>query len=335
MPDQFQTDAGDALRESERRLRLAVEAARIGIWDWNVVTNDVVWSEEAKAIAGLPPDKPVTFDQIQGTIHPDDRPRTAIMTGRALDPKERLREPYEYRLVRPDGEVRWVQASGEAVFAADEDGVRAVRYVGAIRDVTERKAAEERQAFLMRELVHRVRNTLASVRAIAAATLRHAQSLKEAEAALSARIGALADVHVLLSNTVGQRADMHELVGAVVAPYRGPEGRISISGPPLVLEERESVSLAMALHELATNAVKHGALSRPEGRVELCWSVDHPGPPARLRLTWREKGGPGVVRPERHGFGLRLIQQALGGDPKAKVEIDFAATGLVCTVERG
>jgi PAS domain S-box-containing protein len=334
MADQSKSDSAAALRESERRLRLAVEAARIGIWDWNPLTNEMVWSVEAKSIAGLPPDEPVTFDQIQKMTHPQDLPRTSAIVRRALDPKERLREPYEYRIIRRDGEVRWVQAMGEAVFVADEDGVRATRYVGTIRDITDRKRAEERQTFLMRELVHRVRNTLASVRAIATATLRHAQTLKEAETALSARINALADVHSLLSNAEGQRTDMHEIVGAVIAPYRSPQERISIAGPPLVLEEGESVSLAMALHELATNAVKHGALSRPEGRVDLRWTVSDPGPPAKLRLTWREQGGPPTEPANRRGFGMRLIEQALGGDPRSRVEVTFAPEGLTCIVER-
>jgi PAS domain S-box-containing protein len=451
-----------ALADSERRLRLAVEAAGIGVWDWNVLTNEMVWSEEAKAIAGLPPDKPVTFEQIRKITHPEDLPRTSAMARRALDPTMRLREPYEYRIVRPDGEVRWVLAHGEAVFAADEGGVRAVRYIGTIRDVTttklgaqsveasearlriateaarlgiwdydaktdilkgsaelnrvlgfpedatldraavaaryhpadesrvreaaaaavkcgeryfqtefrfhlpdgsqrwmllraeirfgadgaptgavgvvlditDRKAAEERQGFLMRELVHRVRNTLASVRAIAASTLRSAQSLKDAESALSARITALADVHTLLSNAKGLRTDMPSLVAAIIAPHTTVEERITVEGPPLILEERESLGLAMALHELATNATKYGALSRPEGRVMLEWTAAPEQPSgSRVRMIWREEGGPPVTPPTRRGFGVRLIEQALGGDPSGTVHLDFAPSGLVCRIE--
>src|SRR6185295_6001643 len=137
------TDASDALRESERRLRLAVEAAGIGIWDWNLVTNEMVWSEQAKAIAGLRPDAPVTYEMVRDLTHPEDLPQTSAMARRALDPKERLRATYEYRLIRADGQVRWVLAHGEAVFGIDEDGERAIRYIGTIRDITERKLAEQ------------------------------------------------------------------------------------------------------------------------------------------------------------------------------------------------
>jgi PAS domain S-box-containing protein len=462
MQNPAEVDSGEALRESERRLRLAVEAARLGIWDWNVITNEMVWSDEAKKIAGLPPDQPVTFEQVRRTTHPEDLPRTSAMARRALDPSRRLSEPYEYRIVRPDGEVRWVIANGEAVFAPDEDGMRAVRYIGTIRDVTDRKqaeqvlqasearlhiamdaarlgvwdydvktdavvsspelarvlglpadapldrgllasryypgdeakvreaaaaaiksgeryfqcefrlrwpngelrwlllraeirfgqngapsgalgvvmditdrkVAEERQVFLMRELIHRVRNTLASVRAIAGSTLRNARNLKEAETALSARIAALADVHMLLSNSISQRADLREIVTAIIAPHRSADDRISVDGPSLVLDERDSLALAMALHELATNATKYGALSRPEGRVELAWTLDSlDSSGSRLRMTWREAGGPAVAPPTHRGFGMRLIEQALPGGRNTKVELDFAPAGLVCVVE--
>jgi PAS domain S-box-containing protein len=461
MTGQAEKDPVAALRESERRLRLAVEAARIGIWDWNVLTNEMVWSDEAKAIAGLPPGVPVTFDQISRMTHPDDLPRTREMAARALDPIERSTQPYEYRVIRPDGTMRWVVANGEAVFTVGEGGDRAVRYVGTLRDVTERKdaeeglrasavrlriaieaarlgvwdvdvttgtihsspelnrilgfppdavldpkavqaryfpgddakvrlagetavkagerffeaefgffwpdgsirwlmmraeimfapdgkvrsvlgailditdrkEAEERQVFLMRELIHRVRNTLAAVRAIAASTLRSARNLKEADAALTARIGALADVHTLLSNSAGRRADLRELVAAIIEPYRTAEDRIGFTGPSIVLEERESLSLALALHELATNATKYGALSAPEGSVELAWTVSPADDGGKvLRLNWSEKGGPPVRQPRRRGFGTRLIEQALGGDPRGKVELTYAPKGFVCAI---
>src|SRR5581483_5824296 len=102
--DRGKADSSDALHDSERRLRLAIEAAHIGIWDWDVLTNQLIWSEEAKAIAGLPAGQPVTFEQISGITHPEDLPRTSAMARAALDPKIRMREPYEYRLLRPDGE---------------------------------------------------------------------------------------------------------------------------------------------------------------------------------------------------------------------------------------
>jgi two-component sensor histidine kinase len=202
-----------------------------------------------------------------------------------------------------------------------------------VLDITERKEAEERQAFLMRELIHRVRNTLASVRAIAGSTLRNAETLKEAEAALSARIAALADVHVLLSASDNRRADLRELAAAIIEPYRTPDSRIIVDGPSLILDERQSIGLSMALHELATNATKYGALSVPEGRVDLRWTVEQrAGGEGRLAMIWAEKNGPLVGQPRRRGFGMRLIEQAIAGDAQGKVDLSFARDGLVCSI---
>jgi two-component sensor histidine kinase len=184
----------------------------------------------------------------------------------------------------------------------------------------------------VRELIHRVRNTLASVRAIASSTLRNARDLKDAESTLSARIAALAEVHTLLASGDVRRADLRELVAAVIEPYRTPADRITISGPSLILEERVSLSLAIALHELATNATKHGALSVPEGRVDLDWTLAPAKSDAlKLTLNWHERQGPPVSPPQRRGFGTRLIEQALG-DSEGRVELRFAPAGVECTI---
>ncbi|MEJ0012658.1 MAG: PAS domain-containing protein [Bauldia sp.] len=131
-----------ALAQSEARLRIAVEAADLGIWDWDLARNAMTWSDRAKAIAGLPAALPVSFEQIRDITHPDDLPRTSEMAARALDPAIRSKEAYEYRIVRPDGSVRWVVAHGEAVFADQGDGPKAIRYIGTLQDVTERRAIE-------------------------------------------------------------------------------------------------------------------------------------------------------------------------------------------------
>ena len=131
-----------ALADSESRLRIAVEAADLGIWDWNILTNEMTWSDRANVMAGFPPGTAVTFEMASHATHPDDLPRTREMARRALDPAIRSREPYQYRLRRPDGSIRWVVAHGEAVFALIDGREQAVRYTGTIQDITQRKRAE-------------------------------------------------------------------------------------------------------------------------------------------------------------------------------------------------
>ncbi|HEX2555848.1 MAG TPA: PAS domain S-box protein [Microvirga sp.] len=132
----------EALRESEARLALATTAAELGIWDWQIATGTMIYSDRARAIYGLPPEGPLTYEAVRAATHPEDLPRTAAMARRALDPAIREKVPYEYRVVRPDGSVRWVLAHGEAVFAREDGEERAVRYVGTLQDITERKRAE-------------------------------------------------------------------------------------------------------------------------------------------------------------------------------------------------
>jgi two-component sensor histidine kinase len=224
-------------------------------------------------------------------------------------------------------------AHGEAVFEVIDGVRRAVRYVGTLRDITGRKAAEERHRFLMREVIHRVRNTLAGVRAIAASTLRNARSLTEAEAVLSARINALANVHTLLGGGHDGLAGLDEIVATVVAPYRDGPDRIRLRGPPVALAERDALALAIAVHELVANAVAHGSLSAATGTVAVDWTVAPAADGSDLRLTWREAGGPPVEPPRHRGLGTRLIEQAFGGPDHARVELSFLPGGVVCAIQ--
>ncbi|MBA3578282.1 MAG: PAS domain S-box protein, partial [Sphingomonas sp.] len=135
--------AQEELRDSEARLELAAQAASLGIWDWEIATGRMTYSPLAKAICGFDPDQEVTYDDARAVTHPDDYPRTSAMARRALDPAIREVEPYEYRILRPDGSIRWVVANGEAVFAEVDGEVRPLRYVGTLQDVTDRKQAEQ------------------------------------------------------------------------------------------------------------------------------------------------------------------------------------------------
>ena len=172
--------------------------------------------------------------------------------------------------------------------------------VGISLEITERKRDEDRLRLMVHELNHRVKNTLVTVNSIASQTLRGADpALRQV---LEDRLHALAAAHDVLTSEHWDGAELHNVVAGALAPYGGEQsGRFQVSGPPLRLLPRAALALAMALHELATNAVKYGALSTDalEGRVELRWSTVDDG----LRLVWSERGGPDVVPPSRRGFG--------------------------------
>jgi PAS domain S-box-containing protein len=199
----------------------------------------------------------------------------------------------------------------------------------------DRKRAEDHQRLLVGELNHRVKNTMAIVQSIASQTLRDAANPEEGLEAFAARLRALAATHDALTAESWTGADLHDLVAAGVGALDQNAARVSIEGPPLRLPARVAVSMTMALHELATNAVKYGALSTPLGRVEVRWRVepatDAAGP--RLRLVWRERGGPPLAPPSRRGFGTRMLERALAADTQGRVSLDYAPEGLTFELE--
>ncbi|HEX8191556.1 MAG TPA: HWE histidine kinase domain-containing protein [Allosphingosinicella sp.] len=197
------------------------------------------------------------------------------------------------------------------------------------RDVTERHRAEERQRLLVNELNHRVKNTLALVQGLALQSFKGGRDMDEAREAFQQRLAALAAAHDLLTRESWEGATLGELMREALGLYDGGEERISWSGPPARLNPKAAVSLVMALHELCTNAAKYGALSVPEGRVTVIWTVEGD----RLHLEWRERGGPLVEAPERRGFGFRMIERALAADMAGGAKLEFQAEGLVCRID--
>jgi len=210
------------------------------------------------------------------------------------------------------------------------NGTDATHILVTSRDITERKHADEQRETLARELEHRIKNILAMVSAIARQTLRPPVDLREAARMFDARLAALGQAQSILTRTEWTGADLGTVVAAVLAPFRvtPDDRRLAADGPLVMLDSHRALSLAMAVHELATNAVKYGALTRPEGRVSLRWSIDRPPAGPMLRLEWREAGGPPVKPPGRKGFGSRLIEQVLPADFAGTVRIEYATAGL-------
>jgi two-component sensor histidine kinase len=202
-----------------------------------------------------------------------------------------------------------------------------------IRDLTPRLEVQERQVLLIRELNHRVKNTLAIVQGLAMQSFRRIEGSEQAQQTFNARLAALAGAHSLLTGRDWKAGRLSDILRSSVEATAGQDAeRIDFDGPDVMLPPQLAVSLAMIVHELSTNAIKYGSLSRPGGRVAVRWTIQ-PGESARtLRIEWTESGGPPVDPPTRRGFGTRLIERGVTGD-SGRVAIDYAAEGLRCTME--
>lgn len=326
--------AEEKLRKSEAHLHLTTEAARLGTWQWNVNSGEIVWSPRHKEMWGLEPGP--------GALHYNDWARAIIEADRtrvdaAIDRCLHGDVDYdvEYRIVpRGGSERRWIRSTGRARF--DEAG-GALVLEGVSMDVTDRKQAEEQRTLLIHELNHRVKNTLATVQSLASQTLRNTERSRDAHAQFDARLAALSRAHDVLTSESWGGADLREIVERALMPFQSVEGRVVTDGPRVRLSPKQALALSMALHELATNAVKYGALSDATGEVRLTWSIgarETAGTeaPDMVELIWTERGGPPVVPPTRRGFGSRLIERSLATELDGEVSLDYRPGGVVCTM---
>jgi PAS domain S-box-containing protein len=257
-------------------------------------------------------------------LHPEDRERSAAAWAHSIA----TGEPYdiEYRVKQRDGGFRWVRS--RAYPRRNDSGAICLWY-GTTEDIHERKVAEEHQRLLVNELNHRVKNTLATVQAIAFQTLKGDVPLTEARARFEARLMALSRAHNLLTEQNWGRASLERVVTDATEHLAGEQSRFEARGDPIWLAPRAALALALALHELGTNAAKHGALSCEEGRIDIRWTIGD----ALLQLEWKESGGPLVVPPSRSGFGSRLIEKGLEADLGGSARLIFEPDGLRCVIE--
>jgi PAS domain S-box-containing protein len=229
------------------------------------------------------------------------------------------------------GRPRWWDVAVTPILGADGS---VDKLLSVSRDITETKQSEDHQRLLINELNHRVKNTLATVQSIASQTLRNAATLAEAQAAFEARLFALSRAHNVLTRENWEGASLRAIITEAIAPYSNArESRLHLQGPDVRLPPRMALALAMALQELATNAVKYGALSNDAGEITIEWRLDGTKTPPCLHLQWEESGGPQVQVPKRRGFGTRLIERSLALDLEGDVRIEFAPTGVICTVD--
>lgn len=329
--------AENALRESERTLKTLISNLPGVAYRCQ---NDREWtmefvSEGIEELTGYPPSAFTETREVSiGRLtHEADREPVWESVQSAL----RQRRPFEvdYRVRTRDGAEKWCWERGTGVY--DENG-GVVAIEGFITDATESKRAQRLQSLMLAELDHRVKNNLAAVLSIAEQSARVAGSLEEFHSAFTGRVRALARMHSALTRGKWQGVEVRDLVDQTLEAYMlTGGGRVYAEGEKAVLPARAASPVCMALHELATNAAKYGALSVPDGRVDVSWRVedsrDGPGAAKRIVLTWTESRGPPVSPPEKRGFGLELIEGGIAYELRGHVDLQFPESGVVCKMD--
>ena len=325
--------AEQAMRDIAERLSLATEIGAIATWDWDMRSGLVTWSDEhfriqGYAVGSIEP----SYAAWAARVHPEDLPETEAVLQRARD--SRRPYSYEFRMRLPDGAIRWCTARGR--FFYDDDG-QPIRMIGVMQDVTDKREWIERQKVMIGELQHRTRNLLAIVRSIANQTSRAASSLEEFRETFSRRLSALSRVQGLLSRSEEEPITIGRLVHTEIEALTDPAAArsIEVGGPDVILRKSAVQTLSLALHELATNALKYGPLAGDRGTLSIRWRVvrTQEGEP-RLVLEWREEGAP--VRPEARefaGYGRELIEQALPYSLGARTRYELQPDGVRCLID--
>ncbi|WP_372621649.1 HWE histidine kinase domain-containing protein [Falsiroseomonas sp.] len=313
-----------AARAGEERLRLAVEGTGMATWDLDAATGRLVWSRHHFLMLGHDPDAPeeATIEMWRARVHPDDLPHLDAAWAEAERQGALFHVTYRIRRA-DDGSLRWMESYGRFIRpAAGEPG----RFVGVMFDITERKADEERQRLLMREVDHRAKNALAVVQSVV--RLTRAPDAISFAAAVEGRVRALARAHELLAADRWEGASLRDIAAEELAAHV-EAGQVRLEGPSLRLRAEAVQPLSMVLHELATNAAKHGSLSRPGGTVTLVWRLDAAS--GMLHLCWTERQGPEIQGPpSRPGFGSRLVEATVRGQLGGSVALGWERSGLRC-----
>jgi len=299
----------------------ALSTARIGSWQYDPLRRVFSWDTRCKEILGVSENE-ATVVELMNWVHPDDAERIEVAFDALLDPAQPRRYGNEFRVRHGDDDVRWVQTLGLVYFEGEGDDRRAVSVVGTIADVTKHKERDEKLHLLMREVNHRAKNILSVVDAIAHRIVAsHPEDFVEQ---LSERIQALAANQDLLIRNEWNGIEIVDLVHAQLGPYPDFGSRIAVHGPKLRLNPASAPAIGLALHELATNAAKYGALSTDAGRVDVDWGVHDD----TLTMDWTERGGPPVSPPKRLGFGSTVIEAMTERTVDGTVDLDYAPSGV-------
>jgi PAS domain S-box-containing protein len=317
-----------ALFDGQARLQEALTAGGVVAFEWDAVTNASQRSDNAAQILGFDPTKAFSATEFLARVHPGDRAHFRALIHSVTPEKPSYK--MTFRFDGPDGREIWLEESSRAVF--DATG-RCLRLKGLTVDITERKQSEERQGMLIAELDHRVKNLLARVAVISTYTRQGSNSMDQFVEVLDRRIQSMANAHSLLSQSRWNGVNLADLVHNQLAPY-ATFANTMIGGPDVTLAPAATQAVAMALHELVTNAVKYGSLSSPNGHVSVNWDRDNDETSlARVKIEWRETGGPPVTSPPKLGYGTSLIRELIPHELGGTVDLTFASDGVCCKID--
>jgi PAS domain S-box-containing protein len=315
--------------EVEDQLRHAIEVGRMGIWEIDLISGIGRWDAYLYRMFGLEPhSEPITPALLQRHVVAEDLARLQASIAQVAKTREPAMQ--EFRITRPDGEQRWLVSRGNVI--ATHQGLSA-RMAGVTFDITDAKRQEEKQALLIGELSHRVKNTLAVLQAIAFRSLRTDDTAEQFVARFTGRLSALADAHSLLTDTDWDGTTLRALITQETSAAEWRDQRVSLSGPDVLLKPEAALALALVFHELTTNAIKYGALAGAAGQLDITWAIKSSATSEannrrQLMLTWNEQCGMPISPVRPRGFGSDLIERSLGQGLGGTVERTFGSHGV-------
>lgn len=342
-------DDAHALLESEERLRFAVEAGKMAIWEVELDTGKVTNTPELNAMFGFPPDAKPTLAELRSRYAPGELEKVRrigaswevvreLVAKGQLTPRplagpvkdeDRTQVNAELTIIVPPGITKHLLYRAQYVYTPQGRP----KITGFLIDMTEKRQGQDQLAMIASELRHRVKNSFTVVQALARQTF---QQVADPEAALQSYLGrlhALALANDLVLSTESGAARLRTIVEQIAAPYRiGKRDAFVIDGPDIDIQQSAVTGMSMVLHELCTNALKYGALSQAGGQVSLSWTRS--GERA-VTLDWIEHGGPTVVQPERQGFGTRLLTRMVADSLSGSIDVIYEPTGVACRISTG
>lgn len=310
-----------------KNLKRALHAAGVALWRWTVETDAFAMDERAFELWGLPQTEKVTFEDLSSRIHPADRDRVraAFTATRALAGAYEI----DFRILHGQA-IRWISARG----LGDDEGLHNGRMSGVFLDVTGRKQAEEGHELLAGEMSHRVKNLLAIAAGLTNLTSRSAASVEEMARELTQRLTALGRAHDLvrpLAGNQGRAALLGDLIAVLLAPYDDSgafSGRVRVAVPRMGIGEQSATTLALVIHELATNSLKHGALSVMSGMLDIAGTTTE----TEVCIVWTEHGGPAAVQGGSEGYGSKLLNRSVTGQLGGSIRNDWSDDGIIVTL---
>jgi two-component sensor histidine kinase len=322
------SDASAPTTWDEKQLRAAVQAAGVALWSWNVDTDAVMLDEHAYELWGIARDqKQVTFEVLSKNIHPADidRVRSAFAATRAVVGSYEI----DFRILS-GSDIRWISARGQG----NDANIAARTMFGILLDVTQRKQAEENNELLAGEMSHRVMNLLQIATALTRITSHSTANKEEMARELTNRLMALGRAQELVRPVPGRKNEgalLGDLISVLLAPYdeKGASVRIRVSVPKMNVGEASSTTLALVIHELATNSAKYGSLSVASGTLDVSCNASED----EVVVMWTERGGPPVKAPEKlHGFGSKLVHRSMAVQLGGAIAFDWDEAGVVVTL---